>query len=176
MSVARGEDMNAANTPGAWEALSDGDLAGSLLEALWGSPVPIAIFDSQLRVARVNPAMAQLNGVSASAHVGRRLSEALPLLEGQKLLSGAAVGELGESYRFLRRLENRLQERNDEQTHELPHDDTGRARLALSMGASDWPTLESEIARHRDRVSRTPRRDRRERTITTELRSLVEHV
>ena len=106
MGVARGEDMNAANTPGAWEALSDGDLAGSLLEALWGSPVPIAIFDSQLRVARVNPAMAQLNGVSASAHVGRRLSEALPLLDvraeeslrqvmrtGQPLLNVAYSGE-----------------------------------------------------------------------------------
>jgi glutamate-ammonia-ligase adenylyltransferase len=83
----------------------------------------------------------------------RSLLEALPLLEGQKLLSAAAVAELGESYRFLRRLENRLQERNDEQTHELPHDDKGRVRLALSMGVDDWPTLEAQIARHRDRVS-----------------------
>ena len=83
----------------------------------------------------------------------RSLLEALPLLEGQKLLTAAAVRELGESYRFLRRLENRLQERNDEQTHELPQDETGRARLALAMGASGWPELEAEISRHRDRVS-----------------------
>jgi len=83
----------------------------------------------------------------------RRLLEALPLLEGQKLLSATAVAELGESYRFLRRLENRLQARNDEQTHELPHDDPGRARLALAMGADDWPSLEREISRHRDGVS-----------------------
>ena len=83
----------------------------------------------------------------------RSLLEALPLLEGKKLLSAAAVAELGESYRFLRRLENRLQERNDEQTHELPDDETGRARLALAMGAQDWAALDAEIARHRTRVS-----------------------
>ena len=83
----------------------------------------------------------------------RSLLTALPLLAGKKLLPEAAVTELGDSYRFLRRLENRLQERNDEQTHDLPQDDAGRARLALGMGAAGWPELEVEIARHRDRVS-----------------------
>jgi glutamate-ammonia-ligase adenylyltransferase len=83
----------------------------------------------------------------------RRLLEALPLLEGQKLLTAQAVAELGESYRFLRRLENRLQQRNDEQTHDLPRDDVERTRLALGMGARDWPALEAEIARHRAQVS-----------------------
>jgi glutamate-ammonia-ligase adenylyltransferase len=83
----------------------------------------------------------------------RSLLAALPLLAGKKLLSEEAVAELGESYGFLRRLENRLQERNDEQTHELPGDDAGRARLALGMGAASWSVLEPEIARHRERVS-----------------------
>ena len=83
----------------------------------------------------------------------RRLLEALPLLAGQKLLGTAAVEELGESYRFLRRVENRLQERNDEQTHDLPQDDTARARLALAMGAPDWPALAADLERHRQRVS-----------------------
>ena len=59
----------------------------------------------------------------------RSLLEALPLLAGHKLLSPEAVAELGESYRFLRRVENRLQQRNDEQTHELP---TGRDRARAS--------------------------------------------
>jgi len=84
----------------------------------------------------------------------RRLLEALPLLAGQKLLPQSAVGELGESYRFLRRVENRLQERNDEQTHDLPQDEAGRARLALAMGAADWASLASDLERHRQRVSR----------------------
>jgi glutamate-ammonia-ligase adenylyltransferase len=83
----------------------------------------------------------------------RRLLEALPLLAGQKLLPASAVEELGESYRFLRRVENRLQERNDEQTHDLPQDEAGRARLALAMGAEDWASLAAEIERHRQRVS-----------------------
>jgi glutamate-ammonia-ligase adenylyltransferase len=83
----------------------------------------------------------------------RSLLTALPLLAGKKLLSEQEVAELGDSYRFLRRLENRLQERNDEQTHELPVDDAGRARLALGMGAHSWAELEPAIARHRERVS-----------------------
>jgi [glutamine synthetase] adenylyltransferase / [glutamine synthetase]-adenylyl-L-tyrosine phosphorylase len=81
------------------------------------------------------------------------LLEALPLLAGQKLLPAATVAELVDSYRFLRRIENRLQQRNDEQTHELPRDETGRARLACAMGSADWASLEWEIARHCERVS-----------------------
>ena len=80
------------------------------------------------------------------------LLEALPLLEGQKLLAPQVVAELRESYLFLRRLENRLQQRNDEQTHDLPDDEAGRARLAYGMGARDWDELAIEIARHRERV------------------------
>ena len=83
----------------------------------------------------------------------RSLLTALPLLAGNKLLSATAVDELGDSYRFLRRVENRLQQRNDEQTHELPQDEAGRVRLAYSMGAAGWPDLEAQIARHRERVS-----------------------
>jgi [glutamine synthetase] adenylyltransferase / [glutamine synthetase]-adenylyl-L-tyrosine phosphorylase len=83
----------------------------------------------------------------------RSLLEALPLLARQKLLPAEVVAELVESYRFLRRVENRLQQRNDEQTHELPRDDTGRARLAYAMGSSDWAALEADIRHHRDRVS-----------------------
>ena len=82
----------------------------------------------------------------------RSLLEALPLLAGQKLMSAEAVAELAESYRFLRRVENRLQEWNDEQTHDLPTDERARRRLALAMRHDDWPSLQAEIARHRGRV------------------------
>jgi glutamate-ammonia-ligase adenylyltransferase len=83
----------------------------------------------------------------------RSLLEALPRLARQKLLPAATVAELLDSYRFLRRVENRLQERNDEQTHELPQDESGRARLAYAMGMPDWASLEADIARHCERVS-----------------------
>ena len=83
----------------------------------------------------------------------RRLFEALPQLAGQKLLTSEAVAELQEAYRFLRRVENRLQEWNDEQTHELPIEPHARARLALAMQMPDWQTLQRELQAHRDRVS-----------------------
>ncbi|MET9885678.1 SpoIIE family protein phosphatase [Streptomyces sp. NPDC006430] len=42
------------------------------------SPVGIAILDTQLRFLQVNPALEAMNGLSESAHVGRRLAQVLP--------------------------------------------------------------------------------------------------
>ncbi|MBT2444499.1 SpoIIE family protein phosphatase [Streptomyces sp. ISL-36] len=42
------------------------------------SPVGIAVLDTQLRFLRVNRALERMNGMSESAHVGRRLSQLLP--------------------------------------------------------------------------------------------------
>ncbi len=83
----------------------------------------------------------------------RALLRALDLLAGQKLLPAAAVSELAAAYRFLRRVENRLQERNDEQTHELPVEEVDRVRLAASMGARTWDDFAAELRGHRERVS-----------------------
>ena len=66
------------------------------------------------------------------------LQVALPRLAGAKLLPAAAVAELAEAYVFLRRVENRLQMVEDAQTHALPEDAAGRARLAASMGFADF--------------------------------------
>jgi glutamate-ammonia-ligase adenylyltransferase len=82
----------------------------------------------------------------------RGLLEALRRLAGQKLLPAAAVAGLEESYRYLRRVENRLQICNDEQTHELPETDVERARLAFAMDAPDWPALATGLEAHRARV------------------------
>jgi len=65
----------------------------------------------------------------------------LPRLEGAKLLSARAVADLLECYDFLRRTENRLQMVADAQTHTLPDDEPGRARLAASMGYAGWPSF-----------------------------------
>jgi [glutamine synthetase] adenylyltransferase / [glutamine synthetase]-adenylyl-L-tyrosine phosphorylase len=94
-----------------------------------------------------------LRGGSTPRLQGRSLLEVLPQLAGQKLLPVDAVTELQAAYRFLRRVENRLQEWNDEQTHELPVDDGARARLALAMGQPGWPALEAELLRQRALVS-----------------------
>ena len=78
----------------------------------------------------------------------------LPLLTGQKLLPTGAVAELKDAYLYLRRLENRLQMLNDEQTHDLPEDSEGRERLLLAMQAPIWDALRSELERHRAAVTR----------------------
>ncbi|MDH4105668.1 MAG: bifunctional [glutamate--ammonia ligase]-adenylyl-L-tyrosine phosphorylase/[glutamate--ammonia-ligase] adenylyltransferase, partial [Gammaproteobacteria bacterium] len=94
-----------------------------------------------------------LRGGSTPRLQTRSLLEALPQLAGQKLLTPEAVAELLSAYRFLRRVENRLQQWNDEQTHELPTASWERERLALAMGVNDWATLHEHLQAHRDRVS-----------------------
>ncbi|HTY49421.1 MAG TPA: bifunctional [glutamate--ammonia ligase]-adenylyl-L-tyrosine phosphorylase/[glutamate--ammonia-ligase] adenylyltransferase [Steroidobacteraceae bacterium] len=82
------------------------------------------------------------------------LLAALPLLARARLLSPGAAGELLSAYAFLRRLENRLQMRADEQVHALPAAAAERQRIARAMGAADWKTLEYELALHRECVGR----------------------
>ena len=79
----------------------------------------------------------------------RELRAVLPLLVGQRLLRKEAVAELDAAYRFLRIVENRLQQWKDEQTHQLPEDAAQRERLAFAMNAPDWGALEAELGRHR---------------------------
>src|SRR5580658_7853487 len=81
------------------------------------------------------------------------LQQALVLLVGAKLLPVDAVARLDAAYVFLRRLENRLQMRADQQVHQLPKDPHARARIAAAMGAAGWDALASEIDRHRQRVA-----------------------
>ena len=83
----------------------------------------------------------------------RELRSVLPLLVGQRFLRREAVVELEAAYRYLRLVENRLQQWNDEQTHQLPEDETGRARLALALGASDWDAAHAELVAHRQHVA-----------------------
>ena len=64
----------------------------------------------------------------------------MPLLDGNKLLPPAVVLELHAAYSYLRRLENRIQMLADAQDHQLPKDELARMRIALAMGAKDWPS------------------------------------
>src|SRR5258708_10042690 len=81
------------------------------------------------------------------------LFAALTRIEETRLLPAAAVGELRAAYVCLRRLENRLQMLADAQVHRLPPDPAARERIALAMGAPDWPALIKELTAHRERVS-----------------------
>ena len=79
----------------------------------------------------------------------------LPVLArlGEKgLLPAEAVAELTAAYEFLRLTENRLQAWRDEQTHLLPADEAGQARLARTMGFDEWDAFREALEDHRERV------------------------
>jgi glutamate-ammonia-ligase adenylyltransferase len=79
----------------------------------------------------------------------RSLLRALPLLVGSRELAADAVAGLVDAYRFLRTLENRLQEMDDRQTHEPPEDDEARARLAYALGDASWADLHARLETQR---------------------------
>lgn len=83
----------------------------------------------------------------------RELQQVLPRLVGQKLLTQQAVDELLAAYRYLRLVENRLQEWSDNNTHYLPKTDEARLRLAVALNYLDCSSLLAELNEHRQRVS-----------------------
>jgi glutamate-ammonia-ligase adenylyltransferase len=83
----------------------------------------------------------------------RRLQPALRALRDARHLSSDACDALLAAYRFLRLLENRLQMLADAQTQRLPDDPATRARLAESLGDSDWDALHARLQAHRARVT-----------------------
>jgi [glutamine synthetase] adenylyltransferase / [glutamine synthetase]-adenylyl-L-tyrosine phosphorylase len=82
----------------------------------------------------------------------RDLLGVLDLLAQRQLLPEHAVQQLVQAYRFLRRVENRLQMQNDQQTHRLPPRAFDRTRLALAMGYPDEATFETALVREQRRV------------------------
>ena len=60
--------------------------------------------------------------------------------------------ELTDAYEFLRKTENRLQEYSDQQTHQLPIDESGQLRLAASMGFDDVSSFNRTLDKFRNKV------------------------
>lgn len=96
---------------------------------------------------------------------GRRLLPMLQALVEANQVSPEEGQALGEAYRFLRRLENRLQMLRDAQTHALPDAPDDRARIAEGLGHPDWAALRRALDARRSAVSAefgallAPRRD-----------------
>ena len=78
----------------------------------------------------------------------------MPRLAAGRLLPQEAVDELSAAYVFLRRLENRVQEFNDAQTHALPASEVEATRIARALGYADLAALHVDLARHRQVVAR----------------------
>lgn len=84
---------------------------------------------------------------------GRALLPGLQALVDAHQVEPGAAGALSAAYRFLRRLENRLQMRDDAQVHALPGDPQAQARLAAGLEYPGWDALLADLDLHRAAVS-----------------------
>lgn len=82
----------------------------------------------------------------------RPILKILDYLQSIQMLPAFVVRQLTEAYDFLRRTEHRIQAWRDEQTHNLPDDEIGQARLAYSMGFADWESFQHALLKHRINV------------------------
>ena len=77
----------------------------------------------------------------------------LRLLASIGQLDAQTERELSEAYVFLRNLEHRLQYLDDQQTQDIPADESNRALLATGMGYADYAALLAALDIHREHVS-----------------------
>lgn len=82
----------------------------------------------------------------------RHLPKALAAAWESGALTEGEAGELHQSYRFLRRVENFLQAFDDQQTQTLPHDELNRSRLAWLMGYQHWDDFYQALRHAMDQV------------------------
>ena len=108
---------------------------GGIREIEFSAQVFQLIRGGQIADLRIRPTLSVLN--RAAAH---------------GLISANICSELTEAYLFLRKLEHRLQYRNDAQTHAMPVAPDDRAVLANVMGFADYPALTDALEAHRARV------------------------
>lgn len=83
----------------------------------------------------------------------RALLPALYALADAGHLPDHTAQRLAEAYRFLRRLENRVQMLADQQVHALPEDPVALHRLAQGLDFADADALRGQLDDHRQRVS-----------------------
>jgi glutamate-ammonia-ligase adenylyltransferase len=73
------------------------------------------------------------------------LLPALAACEQLGLIPASRARRLGDAYRLLRKVENRVQMFADRQTHELPAEIEARRRIALGLGHPDGAQLEARL-------------------------------
>lgn len=83
----------------------------------------------------------------------RRLLLSLQALVQVRQMGEEAGTTLAHAYRFLRRLENRLQMLRDAQTHALPDAVEDRVRIATALGYADWDALRAALDAQRALVT-----------------------
>jgi glutamate-ammonia-ligase adenylyltransferase len=89
---------------------------------------------------------------------GRSTQSTLESMAGVGLLEEDSAAELLDAYRFLRRVENRIQMEEERQLHRVPADAGERRRLARAMGFGGDDALEAFDAALQERRQRVLRR------------------
>jgi len=82
----------------------------------------------------------------------RRILKILKLLNQRFCIDDKTEKELQKAYVFLRKVEHRLQEYSDLQTHDLPEHPMEKTRLAMSMGFDSWSLFIEQLDLHRSNV------------------------
>ncbi|MGZ8227941.1 MAG: bifunctional [glutamate--ammonia ligase]-adenylyl-L-tyrosine phosphorylase/[glutamate--ammonia-ligase] adenylyltransferase, partial [Methylococcaceae bacterium] len=100
----------------------------------------------------IGQAFQLIRGGNEKALQTRGILDVLQLLGELKLLTGSDAGQLKQSYRFLRRVENHIQQYQDKQTHDLPADPLVQQILAYSMGYPDWYSFKTDLDNVRTQV------------------------
>ncbi len=80
--------------------------------------------------------------------------EGLRLLCERNWISQAAAEDMAAAYRFLRRIEHRLQMLNDDQTHALPREDDQLARVANFADYATVADFAADLSKHLSAVER----------------------
>jgi len=82
----------------------------------------------------------------------RRIQVVIGLIAELSLMDPKSCDQLIHAYRYLRTLENRLQQYSDRQTHDIPKEENVRSAVAYSLGYSNWEALEIELCKVRQEV------------------------
>jgi glutamate-ammonia-ligase adenylyltransferase len=82
----------------------------------------------------------------------RQVQKVLAYLAEQQLIPDYVVSELLQAYTFLRTTEHRIQQINDQQTHNLPDNEYPRARIAYGMGYDNWEAFSRVLKQTRAKV------------------------
>lgn len=124
------------------------------------SPTAFRGFDVKLGYGGIREIefFAQINQLlHAGRHPNLRLRgtlDALDALAMDQLIDGKTHKTLSAGYRFLRTLEHRIQMVDDQQTHTIPEDDDGFARLVSFMGYADAESFKVALKSHTDQISK----------------------
>ena len=93
----------------------------------------------------IGQAFQLIRGGQEHALQQREIQVVLDVLGERKFMTAEDVATLKFAYRFLRRVENHIQEYQDKQTHDLPKQALAQQTLAYSLDFENWDSFKQEL-------------------------------